>query len=122
MNTHAFQNNPGDPLWDLLGKAKLVEVSPLFARNVLREIRQAQPQVQPLQPFLGWLSPLLQHRWRLAFAACAVACVITATTAVLFQGNEGTIALRSGDEEVISNLDELLVCEGSTVWLKKHPY
>ena len=32
------------------------------------------------------------------------------------------MALRAGDAEVISNLDELLVCESSSLWLKKQAY
>lgn len=122
MNTNASNQDPRDPLWDLLGKAKVVEVSPFFARNVLREIRLAQTQTQTIvRPSFGWAPALLQ-RWRMALAACAVACVVAATATVLFQGQGGTLALRSGDAEVISNLDELLAYEGSTVWVKKHSF
>lgn len=43
-----------DELWNLLGKAKPVSVSPFFSRNVLREIRQ-----NPARP---WISHLVL-RW-----------------------------------------------------------
>ena len=44
-----------DELWDLLGKAKPVSVSPFFSRNILREIRRNP--ARPLVPlfFLRWL-------------------------------------------------------------------
>jgi hypothetical protein len=44
-----------DALWDLLGKAKPVSVSPFFSRNVVREIRRnpARPLVPPF--LLRWL-------------------------------------------------------------------
>ncbi|MFA7345749.1 MAG: hypothetical protein WC003_15725 [Terrimicrobiaceae bacterium] len=44
-----------DALWDLLGKARPVPVSPFFSRNILREIRRdsARPLVQPF--LLRWL-------------------------------------------------------------------
>lgn len=45
-----------DPLWKLLGHAKPASVSPFFARNVLREIRQASPR-QLLPDFLlRWMA------------------------------------------------------------------
>ena len=43
-----------DALWDLLGKAKPVSVSPFFSRNVLRQIRR-----NPARP----LVPLFLLRW-----------------------------------------------------------
>ena len=44
-----------DALWDLLGKAGPVSVSPFFSRNVLREIRRGS--VRPMIPLflLRWL-------------------------------------------------------------------
>ena len=123
MNTNAFSKDSRDPLWDLLGRAEPVEVSPLFARNVLREIRLAKtPNSTLRQPAFEWVSTLLRRRWRLALTACAVACVVAATSSVLFQDQNTTMALRAGDAEVISNLDELLVCESSSLWLKKQAY
>jgi len=51
-----------DQLWDLLGRAKPVEVSPFFSRNVIRELRMA-----PERPFL----PVFLMRW-LALGTFAV--------------------------------------------------
>lgn len=44
-----------DALWDLLGKAGPVSVSPFFSRNILREIRR--DSARPLVPvfLLRWL-------------------------------------------------------------------
>ena len=45
-----------DDLWELLGHAKPVSVSPFFARNVLRTLRQA-PASSPVPAFvLRWLA------------------------------------------------------------------
>jgi hypothetical protein len=58
-----------DALWDLLGKAGQPKVSPFFARNVLRKIRQSAPARTPwVLP--RWLAPA-------AFAAIVVGFVIT---------------------------------------------
>ncbi len=44
------------PLWELLGRAKPVAVSPYFSRRVLREIRlsPSRPLLPPI--FLRWLA------------------------------------------------------------------
>lgn len=46
-----FEN---DALWNLLGRARTVSVSPYFSRRVLRDVRQS-----PAQPFL----PPILLRW-----------------------------------------------------------
>lgn len=120
MNTDHCKHNPGDPLWDLLGQARAVEVSPYFARNVVREVRLAQAR-RPSKPAPGLVS-LLIKRWRLALAGCAAICVVAATSTVFFQDHKNTLVLRSGDVEVICNLDVLLASEDSALWLKKTVY
>jgi len=121
MNTDNCNHNPGDPLWDLLGKARTVEVSPYFARNVLREVRRTQQAGRPSETVPGW-SSILFKRWRLVLAAAAALCVVAATSTVFFQDHKNTLVLRSGDVEVICNLDELLASEDSALWLKKTVY
>ena len=120
MNTDNCKNNPNDPLWDLLGKASTVKVSPYFARNVLREVRLAEARRQSA-PLPG-LASVLFKRWRLVLAGCAAICVVAATSTVFFQDHNNTLVLRSGDVEVICNLDELLASEDSALWLKKTVY
>ena len=44
-----------DELWDLLGKARPVSVSPFFSRNVLREIRRNPERPQVPRLVLRWL-------------------------------------------------------------------
>jgi hypothetical protein len=117
MNTENC--NPNDPLWDLLGQAETVKVSPYFVRNVLREVRLAEADRQ-LQPQIGLA--LILKRWRLILAGCAALLVVASTSTVFFQDHKNTLVLRSGDVEVICNLDELLASEDSALWLKKTVY
>ncbi len=44
-----------DSLWDLLGHARPVSVSPFFSRNILREIRQSTPHSLIPAFLLRWL-------------------------------------------------------------------
>lgn len=126
MNTDNCNLEPGDPVWDLLGKARTVEVSPFFARNVLREIRLAEAHSearnQSAAQSLSGLASIVIKRLRLALAAGAAICVVTTTSTVIFQDHKNTLVLRSGDVEVICNLDELLASEDSALWLKKPVY
>lgn len=120
MNTGHCKHNPNDPLWDLLGQARAVEVSPYFARSVLREVRLAEARRQT-EPSPG-LAAFLFKRCRMALAGCAAICVVAATSTVFLQDHKNTLVLRSGDVEVICNLDELLASEDSALWLKKAVY
>lgn len=94
--------HPQDDLDQLLGRAKQVEPSPFFVRNVLRTIRQ-EPK--------GWFS---LPRW-----ACAAALTVLALGLFLLP-NPGTAMLEQietpADFAVVSNLDDLLAYEENQIW------
>ena len=110
-----------DDLWHLLGKARRTKVSPFFSRNVLRELRE-QPQDEP-----GFFA-LLRRRWRVALATTAVAAVVAGAG---WQYRQSDFAGRNSDSlnliaqqvsdspdyDVISDLDELIASEETSVWL-----
>ena len=111
-----------DDLWHLLGKARQTRVSPFFARNVAREVR-AQKQSEP-----GFFA-LLQRRWQFALASAAVASVIAAAGWQYWQADSSggssdqltVIARQLSDSpvyDVISDLDELIASEETSVWLE----
>lgn len=133
-----------DALWELLGRGRPTRVSPFFARNVLRQIREQEAEPS------GLLARLVRRLPILAGASCAlavigftwwprltadsgrpsVAAVTPATTApavVTVPAKQGTAADplielaevlgTSPDLAVIGNLDELLAAEESSVWL-----
>lgn len=49
-----------DPLWETLGRARKVQVSPFFARDVARAIRleQDKPKGLEISSLLRWLIPV----------------------------------------------------------------
>jgi hypothetical protein len=111
-----------DDLWHLLGKARRTSISPFFARNVVREVR-AQKQSK-----LGFFA-LLQRRWQFALASAAVASVIAAAGWQSWQADSSsrssdqlTVIARqlsdSPEYDVISDLDELIASEETSVWLE----
>ena len=109
-----------DNLWELLGKAKPAEASPFFSRNVLRAIRGER---QARTGFVAWLL----SRWGLALAG---ACAVVVAGFVLMPRSEPADSLEmlvetvtaSPDYHVISNLDELLESQASSVWLDTSVY
>lgn len=108
-----------DELWELLGKARRPEVSPFFARNVVRAARQTGAR-----PSAGWLD--LLRRWQVA--GLAVALLVTG---LLIRAQFEPAALSepvaaasisqeisaSPDYEVIVNLEDLLAYDENSVWL-----
>jgi hypothetical protein len=104
-------------LWDLLGKAAEPPVSPLFARNVVRRIRQEPTWRDRLS---GWLRP-----GRLIPVAGVAVAVIAASMALHHPAPDQD----SGDDppdvvanidpqdyDVVVDLDDLLASEDDNVW------
>ncbi len=108
-----------DDLWELLGQAAKPEVSPFFARNVLREIRMRETTGHGLwQP----------RRWRLAaFAALGAAALMAMAGAVhIFKTGRPPIpavelarqTTDKSDYEIIARLDFLLASENNSIWFE----
>lgn len=111
-----------DDLWDLLGHARQPEVSPFFARNVVREARALGREPS------GWVEWIFRS-WQVRTAAmCALAITLgasiygghTARGPVSEDAQLMTMAKKvsaSPDYQVIGELDELLDSEQNSVWL-----
>lgn len=103
-----------DELWRLLGKAKKTEVSPFFARNILREIRTQKPL------HTGILTRMLR-RWRLtALTASALILLAAGLAPSLFRksaSSQSQAQLTTPDYDTINHLDELLAYEENSIWL-----
>ncbi|MCA1659027.1 MAG: hypothetical protein LC642_00585 [Verrucomicrobiaceae bacterium] len=93
-----------DKLWDLLGHSAEPKVSPFFARNVLREIRESESRSRGG----GWL------RWLVPAAGVAVAIIAALFLRVQTpdpnysdpRGDTLTL-IESQDSELIADLDVL---------------
>jgi hypothetical protein len=116
-----------DDLWQLLGKAKAPGVSPLFARNVLREIRLTRRER------LG-ISSWLLGQWRVVSLG-SMAAILLALNVVQFLVPTGTThsparlattgsvqpVSNKKDYDVINHLDELVAYEDHSIWLDESP-
>ncbi|HWB60397.1 MAG TPA: hypothetical protein VG733_12955 [Chthoniobacteraceae bacterium] len=132
-----FDNKPDDrdDLWELLGKARDAKNagSPLFSRNVLREIRLSKDQAKDQGSQPGVFSWLLR-RWHLA-SVCTLAVVLLSVNASRMFVQHKPVAPvvpvavapapdtnksdnKTDDPEVIAHLDELAANEENSIWLE----
>jgi hypothetical protein len=97
-----------DRLWDLLGKARPVSVSPFFSRNVVREIRR-----NPDRP----LVPLFVLRW---LGAAAFAVLTAGFFLNLGDPGTGSHLTKSADFvetfDAAAGLDTLVAVEDVTIF------
>jgi hypothetical protein len=103
-------------LWDLLGQAKPSPLSPYFARNVVRRIRERPARFEWLR---SWLGP------RRLVPATGVAIAVIATILAVHQpgGRNPTenppdviVKIDPQDYDVVADLDELLVNDDNSLW------
>ncbi len=104
-------------LWDLLGQAAESTLSPFFARNVLRQIRQEPRWFQRARRRL---------RLRRLVPASGLALVVIA--AIIFTHNpslrqkpaasepDPVAKIDAQDYEVVADLDELLASDENNLW------
>ena len=93
-----------DALWRLLGKASKPTASPFFARNVLREIRQAPPARAPL---LRWLAPA-------AYALLAFGFFLALDPLARTAATKSAAVEWIEDFDAVAGLDELVSVEEFT--------
>jgi hypothetical protein len=104
-----------EKLWDLLGRSAEPKVSPFFARNVVRQIREAQEET-PARPWwnLRWLAP-----------SAGVAVAVIAALLLRLQvpqarhsdPRQDDLALSEGqDSDLMADLDDLVASDESSVW------
>ena len=102
-----------EKLWDLLGRSAEPKISPFFARNVLREIRESESR-----PRLGgWL------QWLVPAAGVAVAIIAALFLRVQMPERNSSdrdsdiLALMEGqDSELIADLDDLIGPDDTNSW------
>ncbi len=121
MEKEPFENDR--ELWGLLGKVKPTEVSPFFARNVLREVRLATQNA----PAATSLSSFFRKTSSVAVAGGALLLIVGVLAWGQFAGNENqspaTMASQNVvdetlvDLEIVLALDDLLALEENTLWL-----
>ncbi len=107
-------------LWDILGQVPEPTLSPFFARNVVRSVRNRTTRFERMR---HWLS------WRRLVAASAVAIVLVGMAIATHRPvSEITTARPEADVvakvdpqdyDVVADLDELIAWDENSVWEDK---
>ena len=106
-------------LWDILGRIPEPKLSPFFARNVARDVRQEATRLERVR---GWFS------WRRLAAASAVAMVVIGTAIATHHPVPQRAAVNDADVvakidpqdyDVVADLDELIAWDENSVWEEK---
>ena len=114
-----MERQDDNELWDILGRAPEPTLSPFFARNVLRKIRQEATRFERAR---NWFS------LRRLVAASAVAVLVVgmaiATHHPVSQrasANDSDVVAKIDpqDYDVVTDLDELIAWDENTVWEEK---
>jgi anti-sigma factor RsiW len=106
-------------LWDILGRVAEPTLSPFFARNVVRSVRQEATRFERVRSWFSWR--------RLAAASALVVLVIGMAVATHRPVSQKTAANDSDvvakidpqDYEVVADLDELIAWDENSVWEDK---
>lgn len=100
------EQNENDALWNLLGKARKIEASPYFTRQVLREVRQqaARPAVS-LAGILRWLVP-----------ASAAAALVVGWSALQWQHHQAEEEFNAYFDSA-ADLQSLVAQEDAAIWI-----
>ena len=103
-------------LWDLLGHAPQTGLSPFFARNVLRGMRE---RPDPFERLRSWLTPRTLVPAAGLVVAVIAAILVThqpATRNPTESAPDVIAAIDPQDYDVVADLDELLATDESSLW------
>ncbi|HYR21636.1 MAG TPA: hypothetical protein VEP30_01765 [Chthoniobacterales bacterium] len=103
-------------LWDLLGHASQAELSPFFARNVVRKIRERPNRFERLR---SWLTPrklVPATGLVVAVIAAILATHQPATRDLVDSAPDVIAAIDPQDYDVVADLDELLATDENNLW------
>ena len=115
---------PQDPMWELLGKARMPKERPFFANKVLRAVRE-EAQASPVG-ILAWL----RAKW--VIPAAATACAVMGTVMMMqppsapYSPQVEQASLKDSapdpiDQAIDESIEQLLVAEDHSVWLSADP-
>jgi len=106
-------------LWDILGRIPEPKLSPFFARNVVRNVREEATRFERMR---GWFS------WRRLAAASAVVVLVIGMAVATHHpasqmpdtsDSDVVAKIDPQDYDVVADLDELIAWDENSVWEDK---
>ena len=106
-------------LWDILGRIPKATLSPFFARNVVRSVREEATRFERVR---GWFS------WRRLVAASAVVVLAVGMAVATHHpvsqkpatnDSDAVAKIDPQDYDAVADLDELIAWDENSVWEDK---
>jgi hypothetical protein len=106
-----------EKLWDLLGQADTPALSPFFARNVVRAVRQQPALLQSVRDWFSLARLIPAATVAVALIAAVFVSRIPATSGLANVNNSDPVAaIDPQDYEVVADLDELVASDENALW------
>ena len=106
-----------EKLWDLLGQASTPAVSPFFARNVLRTIRNRPVYLRSLREWFGLSRLVPAATVAVALIAAIFVARVPAGPGLTTANDSDPVAkIDPQDYEVVADLDELVASDENALW------
>ena len=103
-------------LWDLLGRTAEPKLSPFFARNVLREIRQESSRFERTRKWLSLRRLIPASALAIVAMGVTVATHHPASQKSPESAPDVVVKIDPQDYEVVADLDELLAVDENSLW------
>ncbi len=104
-------------LWDLLGQAPPPHLSPFFARNVLRRIREEPGPFDWVRAWVSWRRLVPVSGLAVAVIAAIIATHRQPAPQKGLESEPDAVAkIDPQDYEVVADLDELLASDENSLW------
>ena len=106
-------------LWDVLGRLPEPTLSPFFARNVLREIRQKPSYYQRVWNWFGVRKMVAVSAATAAVVALALVTHYPGPRTTPSNDSDVVAKIDPQDYDVVADLDELIAWDENNVWEEK---
>ena len=109
-----MERQDDNELWDILGRAPEPTLSPFFARNVLRKIRQEATRFERARNWLVTASAVA-----VVVVGMAIATHHPVSQRASANDSDVVAKIDPQDYDVVADLDELIAWDENSVWDEK---
>ncbi len=106
-------------LWDILGRVSQPTLSPFFARNVVRSVRQEATRFDRIRSWLSWRRLAAASAVLIVAIGMAVATHHPVSQTKAANDSDVVAKIDPQDYDVVADLDELIAWDENTVWEEK---
>jgi hypothetical protein len=114
-----MERQDDNELWDILGRAPEPTLSPFFARNVLRKIRQETTRFERARNWFSLRRLVAASAAAVVVVGMAIATHHPVSHRASTHDSDVVAKIDPQDYDVVADLDELIAWDENTVWEEK---